>query len=153
MKIKVMMLLMLMMLVGCSQTTKDEKKIDENTKVAAAKVEAKTKDEAILNLLKADGVTDFKVTTNTDESISLENDNCKIKVELNNGKTSKITSTMTSNVGDDVCVFRTLIKDKDLLGDDKDLYQKYMDNFREKDVFTIKGIKVTIANSGIEFIK
>jgi len=40
-------------------------------------------------------------------------------------------------------VFRTIFKDKDLLGDDEEKYQQFLEMFREGKDFEFDGLKIT----------
>lgn len=153
MKRFIMLLLMSFLIIGCQNNDDKEKPIDENSKVESALVETKDKKEEILNLLESDGIKDMQVVKDTKENLVFENNSCQISITLENDKTTKITSKSRFNDDEYSCIFRTLIKDKDLLGRDKKDFEEYMELFRDKEEFNIKGISVKRSNDNIEFIK
>ena len=128
---KFMILALFVFMVGCSSGEQDTLDID-----------ARAND--IIELVATDGVTDLKVVSTKEGKAVIENDYCQINLFFEDNKLVSVYS-LSKKDKDDLysCVFRTIFKDKDLLGDDEEKYQQFLEMFREGKDFEFDGLKIT----------
>ena len=108
--------------------------------------------EDIIALLKEDNINNIMIAEGSktdDMSIVLENEYCQINIELDKEKITKLTSSLIDkNTKDYSCVFRTIFKDKDLVGADPARFADFMVKFREGKDFNFDNL--AIKNNGLE---
>ena len=139
---KLITLVLVIFLVGCNATTdKEDKKTTTNKTADSFNLESRAND--FITLLKSDGVDDMSIQEAKNNNIILVDQQCQIAITFKDDKVTHIKSSMIDYSNDDYsCVFRTLFQDKDLIGDNKTEYDKFMEMFRTDEHFTFNNLVV-----------
>ncbi|MDR3215266.1 MAG: hypothetical protein LBT75_03190 [Bacilli bacterium] len=136
--------LFILVLIGCSSSNKQTDSLNKS-------VDLKQRGNEISKLIKADGIKDMEIIQADRDMVVLKNKQCQIAIDFKDNKIKHIKSSMIDYDHDDYsCVFRTLFKDQDLLGNDSQKYEEFMVKFREEQNFNYNNLEVKNDFSNID---
>ncbi|MDR1782354.1 MAG: hypothetical protein LBR40_05100 [Bacilli bacterium] len=143
---KIITLVLVILLVGCSSTKKEDNDTNNQTNNSTQKssvVDLNSRANDFIKLLEIDGIKDMKVSEIKNNNIILKNKQCQIDITFKDNKVSYLKSSMIDNSNDDYsCVFRTIFQDKDLVGTDKNKLEDFMNKFRDNKEFTYDNLTI-----------
>jgi hypothetical protein len=117
-------------LVGCTSEISDNTQLVNNKAIE------------IINLLKVDNIKDMEVTSAQNNEAIIENQFCTITIHFQDDKIVHLTSMRKDeNSSEYSCVFRTLARDSDIIGENEQVFETFMAQFRTGETFEMNGFK------------
>ena len=140
---KVLALLVVGLLLGCQSQSQ--------------KIDPEKRAMELLKLVQDEGFNQMKTTKTSTDEIVISDGKCEVVATFKDNSLIKITSTKINSTNEEPysCVIKTLVRDQDLLGDNKDKFNDFMELFRTEKSFTFDKFKVNndYVNFSIETVK
>ncbi|MDF9867753.1 hypothetical protein OKW22_001331 [Bacilli bacterium PM5-3] len=134
---KVLALIICCILFGCSN-----EKFDINERA-----------NQFIEVIAIDGINDLKVVETSDNLAIIKNQYCQIDLSFEKDKLVSVHSKAISKDDEYSCVFRTMVRDKDILGDDKQKNDEFLKLFRENKNFEIYGFEISNDFTNMSIVK
>ncbi|MDH6604007.1 hypothetical protein OKW23_001163 [Bacilli bacterium PM5-9] len=106
-----------------------------------------------IEVIAIDGINDLKVVETSDNLAIIKNQYCQIDLSFEKDKLVSVHSKAISKDDEYSCVFRTMVRDKDILGDDKQKNDEFLKLFRENKNFEIYGFEISNDFTNMSIVK